>query len=202
MFIAEGMSQFLTKSESLRLPEVLGRVGNDALELGPWLGLRGAWAELLVLPYNAILAAALLLAGHLVLQHTRFGRYAYMTGANREAARLAGVRTGAVVIACLAICALTAGIGGLVNSGRLSRVDLSQNKDLLLSAVACVVLGGTSLFGGEGGMGKTLIGVLTFNVLRVGLMKITWIDDMARQLLTGIVLMAALVLNGLLGKRR
>lgn len=202
MFIAEGMSQFLTKSESLRLPEILGRVGNDALEIGPSLHLRGAWAELLALPYNAILAAGLLLAGHLVLQHTRFGRYAYMTGGNREAARLAGVRTGAIVVACLAICALTAGVGGLVNSGRLSRVDLSQNKDLLLSAVACVVLGGTSLFGGEGGMGKTLIGVLTFNVLRVGLMKITWIDDMARQLLTGVVLMAALVLNGLLGKRR
>jgi ribose transport system permease protein len=202
MFIAEGMSQFLTKSQSLRLPATLGHVGNDAVDLGRTLHLGGGWADLLTLPYSAILAAGLLLAGHLVLQHTRFGRYAYMTGGNREAARLAGVRTGAIIVACLAISAVTAGVGGLVNSGRLGRVDLSQNKDLLLNAVACVVLGGTSLFGGEGGMGKTLIGVLTFNVLRVGLMKITWIDDMARQLLTGIVLMAALVINGILGKRR
>jgi ribose transport system permease protein len=64
-----------------------------------------------------------------------------------------------------------------------------------------VVLGGTSLFGGEGGMGKTLIGVLTFTVLNVGLMQINWINDLARQLLTGLVLMLALVVNGVLAKR-
>ena len=68
--------------------------------------------------------------------------------------------------------------------------------------MACVVLGGTSLFGGEGSMGKTLVGVLTFTVLNVGLIQITWIDDLARQLLTGLVLMVALVINGLLAKKR
>jgi ribose transport system permease protein len=72
----------------------------------------------------------------------------------------------------------------------------------LLSAVACVVLGGTSLFGGEGGVGKTLIGVLTFTVLNVGLIQVNWINDLARQLLTGLVLLVALVVNGLLAKRR
>jgi len=62
--------------------------------------------------------------------------------------------------------------------------------------VACVVLGGTSLFGGEGGMGRTLIGVLTFRVLEVGLQRIAWIDEDARILLTGVVLLAALVITG------
>lgn len=202
MFIAEGMSQFLTKSQSLKVPGVLSALGNDAFGLGGHLGVPAGMAHLLVIPYSAILAAGILLVGHLVLQHTRFGRYVYMTGGNREAARLAGVRTGRIVVACLAISALTAGLGGLVNAGRLNSVTLDQNRDLLLSAVACVVLGGTSLFGGEGGMGKTLIGVLTFNVLRVGLIKITWIEDLARQLLMGLVLMAALVLHGVLRKRR
>jgi len=51
-------------------------------------------------------------------------------------------------------------------------------------------------------MGKTVIGVLTFTVLNVGLMNITWIDDLARQLLTGAILMVALVINGLLAKGR
>ena len=139
--------------------------------------------------------------GHIVLVHTRFGRYVYMVGGNREAARLAGVRTGRIVVACLAICALTAGIGGLVNAGRLNSVSLDQNADLLLNAVACVVLGGTSLFGGEGSMPKTVIGVLTFTVLNLGLAQINWIDDLARQLLMGVVLLVALVINGVLAKR-
>ena len=192
LLIAEGLAKYLTKSQMFEMPLVLTTIGNEGIEMGTRFAL----------PYSAVLAAAVMLAGHVVLQHTRFGRYVYMTGGNREAARLAGVRTGWIVIACLALCALTAGLGGLVNSGRMGQVTLDQNKDLLLSAVACVVLGGTSLFGGEGGMGKTLIGVLTFTVLTVGLMQIDWIDDLARQLLTGVVLMVALVINGLLAKRR
>ncbi|MCY2964501.1 MAG: hypothetical protein NT069_12850 [Planctomycetota bacterium] len=136
------------------------------------------------------------------MKHTRFGRYVYMTGGNREAARLAGVRTERIVIACLAICGLTAGIGGLVNSGRLEKVSLDQNADLLLNAVACVVLGGTSLFGGEGSMLRTLLGVVTFSVLHYGLNRISGINDLMRPFLLGVVLMVALVINGLLARRK
>lgn len=191
MFIAEGLARYLTQSHMFKVPKLLETIGNDGIAL----------AEHFTLPYSALLAAAVLLIGHVVLQHTRFGRHVYMTGGNREAARLAGVRTAWVVTACLAISAFAAGVGGMVNSGRMTNVTLDQNKDLLLSAVACVVLGGTSLFGGVGGMGKTLIGVLTFSVLNIGLIRIDWIDDLARQLLTGVVLMVALVINGLLAKR-
>jgi ribose transport system permease protein len=192
MFIAEGMALYLTKSEKLDVPEVLGQLGNQGIEL----------TEAVKIPYsNAILAGLVLLIGHLVLQHTRFGRYVYMTGGNREAARLAGIRTGWIVIACLAICAVTAGLGGLINAGRMTSATADQNKDLLLSAVACVVLGGTSLFGGQGSMGRTLIGVLTYTSLYVGLLQIEWIDDLARQLLTGVVLLGALVINGVLSRQ-
>jgi len=192
MFIAEGQAGYLTQSKTFQVPALLKTLGNRGITCD----------ELLILPYSAMLAAFVMLVGHVVLQHTRFGRYVYMTGGNREAARLAGVRTGWIVVACLALCAAAAGIGGMVNSGRMTGVTMDQNKNLLLSAVACVVLGGTSLFGGEGSMGKTVIGVLTFTVLEVGLMKITWIDNHARKLLTGVVLLTALVINGLLAKER
>jgi len=191
MFIAEGSSKFITQGAAFKLPDVLRSLGNEGIDLGGF-----------ELPYSAILAAVVMVTGHVLLEHTRFGRYVTMTGGNRQAAKLAGVRTGLIVVACLALCAVTAGIGGLVNAGRMGTVTTDLNKELLLSAVACVVLGGTSLFGGEGSMGKTFIGVLTFTVLRVGLMRITWIDDLARQLLTGVVLMAALVINGVLAKRK
>ena len=103
---------------------------------------------------------------------------------------------------------------------------INQNTDLLLDAVACVVLGGTSLFGGEGSIGRTLIGVLSFTVLTVGLnltnverlvkqmpipasvrdswLKASWVTefDQLRPFLMGLVLMLALVIHGQLAKRR
>lgn len=213
MFIAEGLAKYLTRGETLAVPKLLDTIGNEGIELDKLLlripsllhrytGIEPArfFGEYKI-PYSAILAVVVFLLGHFVLRYTRFGRYIYATGGNRQAARLAGIRTGWIVVACLAICAVTAGLGGILNAGRMTNVTLDQNKDLLLSAVACVVLGGTSLFGGEGNMGKTVIGVLTFTVLRVGLMRITWIDNLARDLLTGVVLMVALVINGVLAKK-
>ncbi len=191
MFIAYGASYWLLRGAAFRLPELLSVLGNRGIES------RG----LTLVPYSAMLAAGVMLVGHVVLRHTRFGRYVYMTGGNRQAARLAGVRTGLIVIVAMGISALTAGLGGLINAGRMTSVTLDQNVDLLLNAVACVVLGGTSLFGGEGSMGKTVIGVVTFTVLNVGLNQMH-VDDFARPLLTGLVLLAALLINGFLARRR
>ncbi len=192
MYIAYGLALYLTKSEQYRMPWLIERIGNGGF----------AVTRSLKIPHSAVLAAGILVVAHLVLQYTRFGRYVYMTGGNREAARLAGVRTDRIVVASLALCALTAGLGGLVNAGRLGSVTLDQNADLLLNAVACVVLGGTSLFGGEGGIPRTVVGVLTLSVLKVGLDKINWIDNYMRTFLLGVVLLGALVLNGLLARRR
>ena len=224
MNIAIGLSKFLTLSQKYEVPQFLKNLGNAPLfkwrvPLFPKLGT-------LEVPQSAALAVIVMVAAHLVLQHTRFGRYVYMTGGNRQAARLAGVRTERIVIACLMICAATAAFGGMVNAGRLGAVSLDQNSDLLLEAVACVVLGGTSLFGGEGGIGRTVLGVLTFTVLRVGLedtnperlirfswlpeawkqdlVKMSWVTsfDLLRPFLLGIVLLLALVLHGRMVKHR
>lgn len=216
MNIALGLARFLTRSEKFAVPPVLADLGNGVWRL--WGGLR--------LPYSALLACSVMLIAHFVLMHTRFGRYVYMTGGNREAARLAGVRTDRIVVACLSICGLTAAIGGLMNAGRLNSISLDQNADLLLEAVACVVLGGTSLFGGEGSIGRTVIGVLTFTTLKVGLnltnverlirnsslpaewksewLKASWVTqfDLLRPFLLGVVLLLALVIHGRLVKRR
>lgn len=195
MFVCEGLAKYLTKSEKFDMPSLLKQIGNDELLVGKF-----------GIPYSAMLAIGVLLVGHVVLQHTRFGRYVYMTGGNREAARLAGVRTPRIVVACLVISGLTAALGGLVNAGRLESVSLDQNTELLLEAVACVVLGGTSLFGGEGSMPRTLIGVLTFTVLKVGLnaVKIEGLThfDLLRPFVMGVVLLIALFINGRIARGR
>jgi ribose transport system permease protein len=202
MYIAQGASRWLTQSETYSMPLALQDLGNAGPGAHLFADASGRGGVYLFLPYKAILAAAVAIVAHVVLQHTRFGRYVYMTGGNREAARLSGVRTGLIVVACLAISSGLAGLGGLINAGTLQSVSQDQNADLLLNAVACVVLGGTSLFGGEGGVGRTVLGVLTFTSLQVGLDQISWIDDLARQALMGGALLLALVVNGLLARHR
>lgn len=197
MYIAYGASQTLTEGTRFRVPEILHWLGNGRLfPLDFWQDDPRAFV-----PVSAVLAAVVMLVAFVVLNYTRFGRYVMMTGGNREAARLSGIATSGIVTASLGISAVCAGLGGLVNAGRLQGVTVDQNADLLLNAVACVVLGGTSLFGGRGGIGRTLVGVLTFTVLTVGLNKMDDINDHARTLVLGLVLMAALLVNGLLSRR-
>jgi len=190
MNIAFGMARYLTRSVQHDVPRILDTLGNRGIEL----------TTRAMIPYSALLAAAVLALGHYTLVHTRFGRTVYMTGANRRAAYFSGVRCGQVIVACFVISALAGGVAGLVNAGRLGSVSLDQNRDLLLQAVACVVLGGTSLTGGQGSMGRTVLGVLTFTTLDIGLNQLK-IEDHARPLVLGLVLMAALVANGLLSRK-
>lgn len=216
MNITLGLAKFVTRSNPFQVPPPVSRLWTE-----PW-HLFGR----LTIPNCVLLAAFVMLISHIILQHTRFGRYVYMTGGNRDAARLSGVQTGRIVVACMSLCALTAGFAGVVNAGRLGSASLDQNADLLLDAVACVVLGGTSLFGGEGSIGRTVIGVLTFTTLKVGLnlinverlikswpipmdwktawLKASWVTqfDLLRPFLLGVVLLLALVIHGQLVKRR
>ena len=203
MYIANGAALFLTKSALMEVPDQLTVIGNDAFF--SWKVKWGGHVDILHLPFSAIVAGFVMIVSHLVLEHTRFGRHVMMTGGNREAARLAGVRTSRILIYCLVISAATAGLAGIVNAGRLNSVSLDQNRDLLLNAVACVVLGGTSLFGGEGSIRRTLLGVLTYVTLMVGLnqMKAPFAGfDFLRAFLLGVILLGALVLNGHLQQLR
>jgi ribose transport system permease protein len=221
MNIAKGLARFLTRGQTFAMPPMFERLGNNRLFEFSVMGF-----GTLAIPQIAVLAAIVMILAHLVLQHTRFGRYVYMTGGNRQAALLAGIRTERIVIACLGICAYTSAWGGMLTAGRIGGATINQNTDLLLDAVACVVLGGTSLFGGEGSIGRTLIGVLSFTVLTVGLnltnverlikqlpipaglrdswLRATWVTefDQLRPFLMGLVLMLALVIHGQLTKRR
>jgi ribose transport system permease protein len=192
MFVAEGAAMWLTNNRTFRIPEVLKLLDRGGLRFG----------NLPVLSYSVILAGLVLLAGHLVLRSTRFGRSVYLVGSNREAARLTGMRTGRVVVACLMVSALAAGLGGLMHAGRHQTLTLDQNHDLLLGAMASVVLGGTSLRGGKGSIANTLVGVLLFTLLNLGLDQVHWLRTAARPMLNGIVLLAALLLNGLLDTKR
>jgi len=141
-----------------------------------------------------IVAALTLLAGHLVLKYTRFGRYVYMTGANPRAADLAGVNTKYIITAVLAISGFTSGIAGVVSLGRLASAQPTGLDSLLIDAIGAVVLGGTSLFGGIGGIPQTIVGLLILGVLRNGLDQIS-VNIYLKVFVTGVILLAALIFN-------
>jgi ribose transport system permease protein len=185
MQIATGLGQFFTKGEIVyTLAPLLQYLGGEYVgETEPWR-----------LPVVILVGAAALLIGHFVLTYTKFGRYVYMTGSNREAARLSGINTQRIVASCLAISAFCAGLAGMLNTGRLGSAQGYGLEDMLLDSISAVVLGGTSLFGGEGGVKNTLIGLLIFGVLSNGLNQLQ-LDIYVRLWVRGVILLVALIIN-------
>jgi len=182
--IAAGLNTFISKGRTLtEVPEIpiflgSGRIGGDD-------GFR----------VIIIVAALSLLVGHLVLRYTRFGRYVYMTGANISAARLVGVNTNLVITITLTISSFMAGLAGIVSIGRLGSAQPVAIPSYLIDTIGAVVLGGTALTGGRGGIPQTIIGLLIYGTLRNGLDNIPSIDVYLKEFITGVVLLAALVVN-------
>jgi ribose transport system permease protein len=185
MQIASGLAQYITKGEIMySLAPMLQYLG------GEYIGTEDPWR----LPVVILVGVSALLIGHFVLTYTKFGRYIYMTGSNREAARLSGINTKNIVAGCLTISAFSAGLAGMLNTGRLGSAQGYGLDDMLLDSISAVVLGGTSLFGGEGGIKNTMIGLLIFGVLNNGLNQLQ-LDIFVRLWARGVILLIALIIN-------
>jgi ribose transport system permease protein len=123
------------------------------------------------------------------LSRTGFGRLVYAVGDNREACHLAGVRVWRVLFADYVLCAVLAAITGLVLVGGTNAADLSLADGYLLPSVACVVIGGTSIFGGQGGYAGTIIGALILTVL-TGLLTLLDVSEPIKQILYGAIILS------------
>jgi ribose transport system permease protein len=133
-----------------------------------------------------LIIAVLILFG---LQRTGFGRLLYAVGDNREACHLAGVRVWRVLFVNYVLCAILAAIAGLVVVGGTNAADLSLADSYLLPSVACVVIGGTSIFGGRGGYAGTIIGALILTVL-TGLLTLLDVSEPIKQILYGAIILS------------
>lgn len=189
--IAGGLNTYVSKGRTLsNIPDVAKFLGSG--RIGGTDGLR----------VIIVVAAVSLLIGHLILRYTRFGRYVYMTGANPAAARLVGVNTDLIIVITLTISGFMAGLAGIVSMGRLGSAQPVEVPSYLIDTIGAVVLGGTSLTGGRGGIPQTLIGLLIYGTLRNGLDNIPGIDVYLKEFITGVVLLAALVVNLVFSGRR
>ncbi len=180
MQIAAGICALLVRGQIVyAVPDLVKELGSGSIGGVPWI---------------VIVLGVFLLVGHVVLTYTRFGRYIYMVGGNREAAEYSGVNVKRVLAAVLIISAFCAGVAGMLGVAHFGSAQQNEFDGYLLDAIAAVVVGGTSLFGGRGGIGNTIIGLCVLGVLNNGLDHVE-IDSFLKILIRGLILLAALIIN-------
>jgi len=136
-----------------------------------------------------------------LLSRTTFGRYVYAIGGNEEAARLSGVRTALVRTTTFAISGLSAGLAGVIGASRISTGQANVGVGIELSAIAAVVIGGTSIMGGEGAVWRTLFGVLLLQLISNGL-NILNVPPFYQLVVQGSVILFAVALDALRHRHR
>lgn len=146
------------------------------------------------IPVSVMIALFALVLAFVITRYTGFGRMLYVVGGNPLAARLAGINVAGVRAFAYAICAMLAGVAGVVEAGRLASASPLTDLNIALTAAAAVLLGGTSFTGGVGGMVGTLLGVAFLGVLQNGLI-LSSIAAYWQNVITGAVLILSLLLD-------
>ncbi|MBI5834225.1 MAG: ABC transporter permease [Armatimonadetes bacterium] len=188
MQVASGLAFMLAKGQSIY----------DLPASCTWLG-RGA-DPLLGVPFAVWLMLATYAAAQLVMTRTTAGRAVYAVGGNPEAARLSGLRTQSTLLWVYLASGLAAGLGGVVTVSQLKAGAPTYGVMYELYVIAAVVVGGTSLSGGQGSMLGTLVGAFIIAVIRNG-MNLMGIEPYTQKVVLGMVILLAVLLD-MLKKRR
>jgi ribose/xylose/arabinose/galactoside ABC-type transport system permease subunit len=146
------------------------------------------------IPLIAVVAGVCALVGWFILSRTTLGRSAYAIGGNREAARVSGIRVERVKWSIYVFSGLMAAIAGFMLTGRQGSANALMGEGMELQSIAAVVVGGTNLFGGEGTIGGTIIGVLIIGVLNNGL-NILGVADFWQRVVNGSIIVAVVALD-------
>jgi ribose transport system permease protein/inositol transport system permease protein len=147
-----------------------------------------------IVPVPVIIFLIAAVIAHVVLKYTRFGLHVYATGGNRDAANLNGVPTRRITVLVYVIIGFFCGLSGFLLSARLSSAEAVAGLGLELTGIASVVIGGTSLFGGVGGVFGTVVGALLIGVLTNGLVLLN-VSSFIQQIVIGVILVAAVAFD-------
>jgi ribose transport system permease protein len=160
-----------------------------------------AYARALGIPVPVIIAILVLLMAFLVLRYTLLGRRIYAVGGNEEAARLSGIRIGAIKIAAYILSGLCASVGSTILTARVASGQPSLGATLPLESVAAVVLGGISLFGGRGSVIGVAFGVLFISILSNGLNLLNVPSYTQMMVIGGALILAVALDQAFIGSR-
>lgn len=141
-------------------------------------------------PMPLVIAIILYAAAWVILRHTKFGRYTYAIGGNETAAKLSGINVNLSKVFIYGISGLLASISGVLVMGRLQSGAYQNGTNMTLISVAAVVIGGTALSGGTGGIWGTLVGVFIIRVVDAGLVYLNVPSNAKEIVIGGIIVLA------------
>jgi ribose transport system permease protein len=165
------------------------RAGDDAASIA-WIGS----GEVFGVPVPLLLFAGIATASWFTLRWTPFGRQIYAVGDNPEAARLSGIPIDRVVFSAYVISGLCAAVAALIVVSRLAAAEPTQGTGFELDAIAIVVIGGTSLFGGEGGVAGTVVGAAVVAAMN-NLLNLLGVSPFSQQIVKGLIILGAVFLE-------
>jgi len=179
--VAQGIAFLLTNGEAVAgFPTAFTDIGQATIGNG--------------FPVAVLIAIGVFVALHLMLTRTKLGLHIYAVGGNAESAALSGIKPGRIKLITLVICGVCGAIAGLIISARLDAGNGLFGAQDLLPAVAAVVIGGTSLFGGVGTVVGTAIGVLMITTINNGMVLLN-IPDFWQLIVVGCLILGAMVLD-------
>jgi inositol transport system permease protein len=167
--------------------------GRPISKLTPEFNFLGQGA-LLGVPVPIFLLAVVVLASHLLLNNTRFGRHVYALGGNEQAARVSGINLSRVKIGIYTFSGLLAGLGGMVLAGRIGSGNPQLGTGAELDAITAAVIGGTSFSGGIGTVWGTIVGALIIGVLNNGLDLLN-VSPFMQQVVKGVIIVVAIIID-------
>lgn len=147
-----------------------------------------------VIPIPTVIVLVVFILGYIIANRTRFGRFVYAIGSNSEAARLSGINVVRVTIGVYVMGGFLAGLASIIEAGRLGIVQPAGGNGYELLAIGAVVVGGASLFGGEGSIIATLIGAIIVTTIRNGL-NILGVNAFWQYVVNGAVIIAAIAVD-------
>jgi ribose transport system permease protein len=146
------------------------------------------------LPLPTIIMICVYIIAYLILQRTRFGRYVYAVGGNKEAARLAGININRVLCSVYIMSGALCAVSGILLASRMNSGQPNAGLMYEMDAIAAVVVGGTSLFGGRGTIIGTFLGAMLIGVLRNGLNLLN-VNSYVQMVILGVVILLAVLLD-------
>ncbi|MGU3501742.1 ABC transporter permease [Mycobacterium sp. C31M] len=144
--------------------------------------------------YGVVAMLLVYLVAWYALSQTSWGKHVYAVGGNRQAADLSGIKSGRVLLSVYITTGVIAAIAAWAALGRIPNADPNAYQNANLESITAVVIGGTSLFGGRGGVGGTLVGTLIVGVLRNGLTQ-AGVDNLYQNIATGILVIVAVAVD-------
>jgi ribose transport system permease protein len=167
--------------------------GRPIWDLPPEFSFLGS-GRIFGVPLPTIIMIAVYCVAYIILTRTRFGRYVYAVGGNKEASRLSGIATDAVIIKAYIISGGLAAMSGILLASRMNSGQPNAGLMYELDVIAAVVVGGTSLFGGIGSIIGTFLGAMLIGILRNGL-NLMNVSSYLQMIVLGVVILLAVMLD-------